>query len=679
MGWVSALGREVGRMADAPPVRAALPDVQTAAVGGGIGGVLPAETTEDRARNILMLGGGSVAARRLAPGRQTDVQPGGFAGPQARTADLDRLERAQAMEGAGMDPRQIWQDTGWLKGEEGAWRFETNDQAAQFRLQEAPKVDWEFDLEEVFDAPELFAAYPELKNAQVIFQDMGPVLRSSDGDLERGAQGAYDRFFRTVMINNRLTREEVRETLLHETQHAVQDIEGFARGGMPERGVEFHDTEEIEAAFVRLGEMKLRHDAAPDDASRAAIRTEMDAVMADIRTQSEIEAYQRLPGEVEARLVERRKNMTPEQRRAEFPNDMRDMEPVTQAEPIERGGVAASQAGGPLDRAKAQGYQGADTGESAEWLSSVQKGLPMDQGARMARAKEMGFDTETVLYHGTGDDIGAFRKSDDGTRGQGVYLTPSPDVADGYASVKDSASILPLHVRGKIYPDESSDVMSDAEYSAIFNAANRAGQAKLKKAFGGKAGFPKTYRKVFANAVESQQDQNALLEKAGYAGRSGRSRVTGDEEVFIFDPSNIRSVHAAFDPDKAGSPMLLAGFGDDMVTAGLGSAAIATAMIGGGRFDSEDDGDEDSDQPDEPAMMVPANAAENAVARIGREIPRYEISIEQVDNPLFFGVEDFDDLAYDDPRRERWFRADLIRRAVRQQDYERYQERQRNG
>ena len=51
--------------------------------------------------------------------------------------------------------------------------------------------------------------------------------------------------------------------------------------------------------------------------------------------------------------------------------------------------------------------------------------LPMDEASRTARARKMGFDTDTTLYHGSSDDIGDFRlghpnSHDSGWLGRGV-------------------------------------------------------------------------------------------------------------------------------------------------------------------------------------------------------------------------------------------------------------------
>ncbi len=74
-------------------------------------------------------------------------------------------------------------------------------------------------LGDILDYPELFDAYPELKEMKV------------DGG-ETQANGSFSPSTRTISLNKSLFADpdKLRSTLLHEIQHAIQDIEGFAKG-----------------------------------------------------------------------------------------------------------------------------------------------------------------------------------------------------------------------------------------------------------------------------------------------------------------------------------------------------------------------------------------------------------------------------------------------------------------
>jgi len=84
--------------------------------------------------------------------------------------------------------------------------------------------------------------------------------------------------------------------------------------------------------------------------------------------------------------------------------------------------------------------------------------LPMGEASRMARAREMGFDTGTPLFHGTESDFQSMRPSGKGAQGRGVYTTHSPSAAADYAGKwGGDASVLPLTARGQYTPNSMQD------------------------------------------------------------------------------------------------------------------------------------------------------------------------------------------------------------------------------
>ena len=84
----------------------------------------------------------------------------------------------------------------------------------------------------------------------------------------------------------------------------------------------------------------------------------------------------------------------------------------------------ANQANQVLEQAGREGFEGGNAGEAAEWLRAKNKGLDMSQEARMARAREMGFDTETVLYHWSTEVVEGFDSAKTQQR-LGVHLGTS--------------------------------------------------------------------------------------------------------------------------------------------------------------------------------------------------------------------------------------------------------------
>lgn len=167
--------------------------------------------------------------------------------------------------------------------------------------------------------------------------------------------------------------------------------------------------------------------------------------------------------------------------------------------------------------------------------------LPMDHASRLARAREQGFDTDKVWYHGSnsgsalaagfdaGAEIHALRPSANGELGPGVYLAPDQEFADYFARgvsgrYEDGSAVYPVYVRGRLMPfDEYMETLYGTPYQPAETHAQRVAQAAQDK---------------------------------GYAG-FGMTGVGLESQIAVFDPSNIRSVNAAFDPANASKNGLL--------------------------------------------------------------------------------------------------------------------------
>ena len=273
-----------------------------------------------------------------------------FAGKNAATADLSALATAEKMEQSGSTPEEIWTETGWSKGQDGKWRFEIDDsnfkikadnlaeihrnykEIAQkenliYRLENMSEqerknrelgftllgldekyktVDDEisklkqdiselskdkkteiingaigYDLSDLVEGYALFEAYPDLKNVQVLI--------SNSNELGKDNRGEWNRKNNTICLNGDYSVEEIESTLLHEIQHAIQSKEGFARGATPE-----------------YWQSKIYN------------------VYNDKRFNKDAKTlYKNTAGEIEARDVQTRRNMTAEERRNTFPESMK--------------------------------------------------------------------------------------------------------------------------------------------------------------------------------------------------------------------------------------------------------------------------------------------------------------------------------------------------------------------
>lgn len=196
-------------------------------------------------------------------GTQKDGYKNSYAGIKAKTHDFSLLEQAIRLDDIGKaTSEEIRQQTGWFKGYDGQWRFEIDDSKMEIdtrgkfstnpdirrytelvdkvyfdmtandsEFQELQVLEKNLDgvsvepktLGELIKHDELFAAYPQLKELPIYF------------DADTGnARGMYG--FDEIVINSRLKlhKEQLKRTLIHEIQHAIQHIEGFANGASPE-------------------------------------------------------------------------------------------------------------------------------------------------------------------------------------------------------------------------------------------------------------------------------------------------------------------------------------------------------------------------------------------------------------------------------------------------------------
>jgi hypothetical protein len=221
------------------------------------------------------------------------------------------------------------------------------------------------------------------------------------------------------------------------------------------------------------------------------------------------------------------------------------------------------------------------------------RGLPMDEASRMRRAKEMGFTIDA--YHGSPrerfqsfdpEEYGAMSGSNAGTDA-GAWFTSDRSVADAYRShglrqeqgkfydrrgghVLEAKLRLPdaetfdVLAEGRRVADEigipNADRISAQEASDLLGGVVRTDMVDDAMA-AGRSGF------AIHNSVD---DPGALL---------GRDPYPSTHYV-VFDPRNIRSRNATFDPERAGSSDLLASIAPWLAALGGGAGLSALYLDG---------------------------------------------------------------------------------------------------
>lgn len=185
------------------------------------------------------------------------------AGVASQTANMQSLAEAKRQLENGVSPEQIRKETGWFQGYDGMWRYEISDKDMEIdthgRFHTNPDIRrynelvskvyfgdgtaTDEDLQELqtlkknlqgvnmepstlgqlikHDA--LFFAYPQLKNIAIKFADITERARYSPAS-------------KTITIRNDLKADpsQLGKTLVHEIQHAIQDLEGFTGGSSPD-------------------------------------------------------------------------------------------------------------------------------------------------------------------------------------------------------------------------------------------------------------------------------------------------------------------------------------------------------------------------------------------------------------------------------------------------------------
>lgn len=255
-----------------------------------------------------------------------------------------------------------------------------------------------------------------------------------------------------------------------------------------------------------------------------------------------------------------------------------------------------------------------------------------DKSARLARAREQGFDVDNVYYHGTDADIESFE-----VPATGLFVSGSPDVASSYVGNmrefgNPSAPVVyPVFIKkegfarvtpstpGQLYGDlqldgmtidgqdarsflqlgADRDITSTDELTSLLSEDYpgviiegivdvgpnvKSGTARNRMDYLAGQGYPAN---PFHNPIMTLDEElQSLADKSLYAnvpdGLRKQSREAAAAKLFAptdvvvaFDDTAIRSINAKFDPKKSISEDILASAPLALATA-IGAAAVAS-------------------------------------------------------------------------------------------------------
>lgn len=186
-------------------------------------------------------------------------------------------------------------------------------------------------------------------------------------------------------------------------------------------------------------------------------------------------------------------------------------------------------------------------------LAKAIANLPMGKASRMKRADDMGYTIDA--YHGTGDNIKEFdlthpNRKDSGWLGKGIYTTDSPRLAGDYSILKAGdagPNIMPLSVS-----------LKNPYFATLKDKQRLQAIEHNDGSFWGSVEADNWTQKLKALG----HDGVILPYKAADVGASNVSR-----EIVAFEPHQIRSKFAKFDPTKSKSGDILASVGGTALAA----------------------------------------------------------------------------------------------------------------
>jgi len=459
---------------------------------------------------------------------------GTFIGPKAAGWDKEKAALAKKLLDEGADPVQVWKET--MHGRLPGSKFpisEIDDGWAQF---DESRLDTAKTIGDILDHQKLYENYPHIKDVPFNYNPE-----------HRGA--SYDAENNRIILGGGYDPAKRKNIVLHEISHIIDSHEGRPEGGSP-----------------------------IDDSPMA------------------MDTYNRLTGEALARAAQNREDMTMGMRRNTYPMEGGKLDDVPLNRLIDSYDSDIMEHNPALPETEFS---------KAHKVAQEHASLPVEQGGlglqpdntAMDRAKALGFDTETPLYHGrASNDLNDnyFPKARRGASIGDIYSTDYPVVANNYAmsttpnatkkTISEakkipgySPNIIPLIAKKGFYLDDSyqlsdaletkgvADLLSDYDSSLEFASMwskrdrNNAVNDFVEKTFIPEhtgSSLPDGLKGLLGFVEDHPEYRQELLD--GFDGVKFEDLEAGGNTLIPFENKNIRSCFAAFDPFKKDSANILA-------------------------------------------------------------------------------------------------------------------------
>lgn len=305
------------------------------------------------------------------------------------TIRLDNLGVARQMEEAGKDAKAIKLATGWERGADNLWRYEVADDFDLAELENRLQENLNDGLSKTWgvlypsDLGDLTKAYPDFNVDIMVW--VGDEFENT-GEYSPATEGDETTFGRPASIEVKAkTVANIKDVLVHEIQHAIQEKEGFAEGGSV-FGLKDKLSAELDKRVARIKELRAEgRDAEADELMRMSKGLAEAVINNDADT---YQNYRKLAGEVEARNISARLGMSEQERRESLLSETEDVAREDQI--VLMDGLGVSEMGTNMLRTRITPEQ------DAAYLKAVEAG-DMEAAQRMVNeaAKLAGYNSSS--------------------------------------------------------------------------------------------------------------------------------------------------------------------------------------------------------------------------------------------------------------------------------------------
>ena len=250
-----------------------------------------------------------------------------FGGFGAKNPPSKTFKAAEEADLLGATAEETAAATGWHKNpHDKQWRFEIDDSQSVLAWDKIkPEINAQMKSKgnvyitttvgDMIQHGKLYEQYPDLQSKKVTIRP-----------IEDGSNGIFYPSTGEIVIAADLPQNQMKSTLLHELQHAVQYTEGFASGSNSKRYA-------MEPAVIELKKKleaakQAMYDAISSGASPIKVKQLEENYKNNWLEYKNVEFrfYRGKSGEIEARLVQHRRNMPEEDRKVVTPQSSeRDM------------------------------------------------------------------------------------------------------------------------------------------------------------------------------------------------------------------------------------------------------------------------------------------------------------------------------------------------------------------